>query len=55
MHTCVMGMPLNAWGVYRKGIQFYLAMVVATVTKFWREKVRVFLFHTIAHGRCWNG
>ena len=30
MHICNVGMPLSAWGVYRKGVQFYLAVVMAT-------------------------
>ena len=25
-----MGMPWSAWGIHRKGVQFYLAVVVAT-------------------------
>lgn len=29
MHICNVGMPLSAWGVYRKGVQFYLAVVMA--------------------------
>jgi len=26
-----MGMPWSDWGIYRKGVQFYLAMVVSLV------------------------
>lgn len=46
-----MGMPLSAWGVYRKGVQFYLAVVVATFPQLLEREAPYF---SLSHSCAWK-